>query len=93
MEVLHKWIDSLSEERAKEELKSLHARYEERGMAMRETGDMVRSLYVPKVTKLVSALKMAIEYLEPRLASKTGSRGLTVILPALKETLEETKHG
>jgi hypothetical protein len=38
--------------------------------------------------KLREALEFAIEYLEPRLANKHGSRGLKVILPALKKVLE-----
>ncbi len=35
----------------------LRAKYEERGAAMRETGDMVRSLYEPKLKKLEVELK------------------------------------
>ena len=46
MSVLHSWIDGLTHEQAKEELKRLHAKYEDREKAMRDTGAIVRSLYV-----------------------------------------------
>lgn len=42
-----------------------------------------------KYEKCVSALNDAIEYLEPRLTNKFGSRGLTILLPKLKETIAE----
>lgn len=45
-DILDKWIDSLTLDQAKRELKKLHVKYEERGAAMRETGDIVRSLFV-----------------------------------------------
>ncbi len=46
MSIIEKWVASLTEEQAKEEILRLHAIYDERGMAMRDTGDIVRSLYV-----------------------------------------------
>lgn len=39
--------------------------------------------------KLREALELAVKYLEPRLANKYGSHGLTVVLPTLKKALEE----
>ncbi len=42
---------------------------------------------IESVRGLVEALKLAIEYLEPRVGHKIGSRGATVILPSLKDTL------
>ncbi len=38
--------------------------------------------------RLRGALEIAIEYLEPRLANKTGSRGWTMVLPVLRQALE-----
>jgi hypothetical protein len=35
----------------------------------------------------VEALESTVEYLEPRLANKIGSRGLTVVLPNAKAAL------
>lgn len=46
MEIIRKWVDSLTHEQCREELLKLHAKYDERGVAMRDTGDMVRSLFV-----------------------------------------------
>lgn len=40
-----------------EEIRHLRVQYEERGMAMRETGNMVRSLYHPLLEKAVKALE------------------------------------
>ncbi len=40
-----------------------------------------------RILDLEAALQEAIEYLEPRLAGKPGSRGLTIVLPKLREVL------
>ena len=40
-----------------------------------------------EVAALADALKLAVDYLEPRLATKHGSHGLTVVLPRLREAL------
>lgn len=40
-----------------------------------------------EITRLREALGEAVEYLEPRLAGKFGSRGLTIVLPRLREAL------
>lgn len=39
-----------------------------------------------------AALKMAIDYLEPRLANQPGSHGATVVLPQLRAALSTTKQ-
>lgn len=57
MSILNKWIDGLNIDQLRDELKSLHAKYDERGMAMRETGEMVRSLYMAKINVLTEALE------------------------------------
>lgn len=44
--MIEKWIAGLTGEQAKEELLKLHAKYDDRGSAMRDAGDIVRSLYV-----------------------------------------------
>ncbi len=46
----------MSLEQARQELLSLHAKYDERGMAMWRAGDTVRSLYASAMIKLVDAL-------------------------------------
>lgn len=52
-------------ERLTEELRSFRVKYEERGAAMRDTGDMVRSLYVgSEVSKRILAQRQRIEELE-----------------------------
>ncbi len=56
MGLIENWANSLTLEQAREELISLHAKYDERGMAMRQTGAMVRSIYAPAMEKLVAAL-------------------------------------
>lgn len=38
----------------REELKALQYKYDERTACMRETSDMVRSLYVPKIRQILS---------------------------------------
>jgi 2-keto-3-deoxy-L-rhamnonate aldolase RhmA len=44
--------DAHSKDEVIDMLMTLHADYEDRGHAMRQTGDMVRSLYAPKNEKL-----------------------------------------
>lgn len=41
----------------RDDAKRIHTEYMERGAAMRETGDIVRSLYQPKIDKLLEALE------------------------------------
>lgn len=64
MSVLIKWIDQLTPEQLREELKNLHTKYEERGMSMRDTGAIVRSIYAPKIKILTEAMGFAIAHLE-----------------------------
>jgi len=42
---------------------------------------------------LREALRDAIEYLEPRLANKHGSRGLTIVLPKLRAAYDKSAGG
>lgn len=59
---LHKCMSERDALRA--EVERLRVAYDERGAAMRETGDMVRSLYIPKVealTKEVAELKAELK--------------------------------
>lgn len=46
MDVYDKWVDGLTLEQLREELKRLQVRYVERGYAMQDSGTMVRSLFV-----------------------------------------------
>jgi len=46
-------------------LAELEVKYNERGMAMRETGDMVRSLYEPRIKRLEAALAYAKRWITP----------------------------
>ncbi len=56
MGLIESWVNSLSLEQAKRELLSLHVKYDERGMSMRDAGAVVRSIYVPAMIKLVDVL-------------------------------------
>ena len=48
-----------------EKLRVLEVKYAERGMAIRETGDMVRSLYEPRIKNLERALAYAKRWITP----------------------------
>lgn len=68
-EVYRKWVASLNEERVKEELLNLQQRYIERGVAMGDTAEQVRSLYVgSEVSKRMLALREKCKELEAEVA-------------------------
>lgn len=49
-------------EELRDHAKKLYNEYMERGMCMRETGDIVRSLYIPKVEKLEKEIERLKEF-------------------------------
>jgi hypothetical protein len=66
-----------------EEHKALKVAYQERGDSMRETGDMVRSLYEPKIHKALIQLNDLVGFrpaLDPRVVVK---------LQEIKKTLKK----
>jgi hypothetical protein len=79
------------------ELNKLYLMYDERGMAMRDTGDMVRSLYEPRVAlrdglmwKMEDALRQVKAEWTPSPKSPTV---VDDILKEVSESLRVERHG
>lgn len=51
------YIDRLAYEEAAEDLARYQTLYEERGMAMRESREMVRSIYLPKLKRAIQFIR------------------------------------
>ena len=56
-DLIRKYAESLSIDRLREEFIFLHAKYDERGLAMRETGKIVRSLYEPIIDAMIEGFE------------------------------------
>jgi hypothetical protein len=83
LDTMEDTVESVYIDELKAEIASLKAKYTERGMAMQKTGDIVRSLYAPKIEKLRAALeKIVVEGID---TSTDGG------LEFVRKVLEETK--
>jgi hypothetical protein len=81
-------------DRLREQLQNLYTMYEERGMAMKETGDMVRSAVYKRIDEAYTMVErmedalVEIAAMDPKInKDKVGDGGL---VPAMKEVAVNT---